>query len=344
MKNIYDWKHALPEETEAFHEKIREVVRSLPEERTGHWAPKKRYLPVLVAAVFILSSATVFAALKWNDQAAHQFGTDEQLQKNLTEEGYSRQDEQSVTDNGITITLEQTVQDENLIYLLFKVTSDNLELTENNGMGYEMKASNGSGFFTSASSGFVNEFEQPELSNSREYEVWITKNRTYDFKEAVLSLSFNTLEGYKGKAGPVEELVKGQWNFDIDLSANASVEIDMDKTVTLEGCDVKIHKIKISPLSYIIYFDNDDVKALQEAKDIHPEVLDITYPLILSGVKYKDATVMQGDAGLMSEGLDEGFDKESGDFIIIGRFSEAINVDQVQEIVFNDKETGVSIR
>lgn len=338
MKQVYDWKDAMPKETENFHDRVCEALHSLPEERRNYRVSKKRYLPIIALAVLLISSVTAFAAMKWNDRAADNFGNNKKLQEKLTEEGYSSQNIQSVTDNGITITLEQTIQDENIIYMLFKVTSDDKKLTENNVMSYEMKASNGQDFYTSTSAGFVDELTQPDINNSREYEIWMQKNTAYDFKGAILNCNFNALQQSDGKAGSIKDLVNGQWNFSVDLSVNDSATIDLNKTLSVDGCDIVIHKIKLSPLSYTIYFDGDDVKELQKANNINIDELDITYPLIISGLEYKDATVIREDAGLMSEGIND----KSGEYVITGRFSKVIDMTQIQTIILGDK-TSISM-
>lgn len=340
MKQVYNWDSALPKESEKFHSKLCEVLHSLPEERKTYRALNKRYIPIFALTVVLLSSITVFAAIQWYDRAADNFGASEKLQQSLTEDGYSSQNIQSVAANGITVTLEQTIQDENLIYILFKVTSNNIELTENNAMGYNIKATNGVDFYTSISSGFVDEYSQPDIGNSRDYEIWIQKNTDYYFKGAELSVDFNALQEYEGKAGPVKDLVKGQWGFSIDLSVNNSVTFDVNKTVSIDGCNIAIHKIKLSPLSYTIYCDGDDVKTLQKVDNIKFDELDITYPLIISAIQYKDGTELQEEDGLMSEG----FGEKSEEYIATGKFSKVFDMNHIEAIIFGDKKTRISIK
>ncbi len=335
----YDWENALPKETKEFHEKICEVLNALPEEGRIYRMSKKGYVVAALAAIMLFGSISVFAAIKWNERAADNFGADKELQKSLSNEGYSNQDIQTVSDHGITVTLEQTIQDENLIYILFRVASENLELTENNGMGYKIKFSNGMDSYTSISSGFVDEIAQPEIGSSREYEIWIQKNTEYDFEGATLTCDFNALQKYEGKAGAVKDLVTGQWKFNIDLSVNASVEYQINKTVAFDGCDVKIHKIKLSPISYTVYCDGDDIRALQKANNIDFNECDTTYPLIISGIRYKDGTLISEKGALMSEE----FSGEGEDFIATGRFTNAIDRNQVLEIIFDNMKDGISI-
>ncbi len=339
MKQMYDLENDFPKVTEEFHKKICEVLHDLPEEERYCRMNKKKFVLAIAMGVMMISTITVYAAVRWNQRALDNFSANNQQQEQLAEDGYSSQLVQSVSDNDITISVEQTIQDKNLIYILFKVTSDNLQITENNAMGYNIKATNGPDFYTSMSSGFVDEFLQPDISNSREYEIWIQKKTDYDFTGAKLSINFNALQEYEGKAGPTNDLVKGQWDFSIDLSANNSVTLVVNKTVSVDGCDIAVHKIELSPLSYTIYCDGDDVKALQKADNINFDELDITYPLIISAIQYKDATEIQESGGLMSES----FNKESKEYIATGKFSKVIDMNQIQAIMFGDKKVSLSI-
>ncbi len=339
MKQMYDWENDFPQITNEFHNKICEVLHELPEEERCCRMSKRKYVVAIAIGVMMISTITVYAAVRWNQRALDNFSANDQQQEKLSKDGYSSQIVQSVSDNDITISVEQTIQDENLIYILFKITSDNLQLTENNAMGFNIKATNGPDFYTSMSSGFVDEFLQPDISNSREYEIWIQKNTDYDFTEAELSVDFNALQEYEGKAGPTNDLVKGQWDFSINLSTNNSVTFDVNKTVSIDGCDIAINKIELSPLSYTIYCDGDDVMALQKADNINFDELDITYPLIISAIQYKDATEIQEDDGLMSES----FDGEGKEYIATGKFSKVIDMNQIQAIMFGDKKVSLSI-
>lgn len=340
MSDDIDWKNAMPKETEHFHQKICEVIQSLPEDRSYHRFTSKRLIPVFALTMFLLSSVTVFAAIKWNDRAVDHFTANEKIQHNLSEEGYSRQDLQSVMDNTITVTLKQTIQDENLIYLLFDITTDNIELSENNSLSYDMKVNGSSNFYTSISSGFVDRFTETKVSNSREYEIWIQKNMSYDFSNAVLNCNFNALQEITDKGGTVVDLARGQWDFNINLKVKDSITMDLNKIVSIDGCNVLVRRLKISPLSYTLICSGQDVKALQKANNIDLNKLDSTYPLIISGIKYEDGSIIHQMDGLMSEG----FDSKSGDYIAIGRFSNAIDVEQIQSILFGEKKDELFIK
>ncbi len=337
MMNMYDWENAFPKETEKFHTKLCNVLDVLPKEAKIIKRPKKRYVVAIVAAVMMLSSITAFATLKWNQRAIDNFGADEQMQEKLSDGGYSEQNVQSISENGVTVTLKQTIQDDNLIYILFNVTADNMEITEDNDMNLEISFSNGENPYSSISNGFVDEFEQPEVNNSRDYEIWIQKNANYNYNDVNLICNFSSLQKYEGKTGPTKDLVTGQWGFKIDLSANDSVEYNINKIVTIDGCDIKINRLKLSPISYTLFCDESDVKMLGEADSINFEECDNFYPLLISGINYTDGTGISEENGLMSEEFNE-------DYIAVGKFTNAIELDKIKSILLNDNKAEVAIK
>lgn len=340
MSKRYDWENALPEVPPLFHSKVCKALDSLPQEKEIYRLSRKKYIIFVAAAIMLFSSLTVFAALKWNQRAVERFGANEKLQQSLSESGYSDQKIQSVTDNGIMITLEQTIQDENLIYILFRITAEQRELTENSAMDYELSFSNGMDAYVSISSGFSDSFQQPETSRSREYEIWIQKNTDYDFNGASLSCNFSALQEYEEKTESAKDLATGEWNFSIDLSANDSVSYDINRTITLAGCNVKVHGFRLSPLSYSIYCDKEDVQALQKANGINFNELDITYPLIITGIQYTDGTVLPQEVILMSEG----FQEDNEEYTAVGRFGDALDMSRIQAIILGDSKETIPIK
>lgn len=341
MRNMYDWKNAFPKETKEFHNKLCNVLNVLPKEESIVSIPKKRYaIAVAIAAVIMLSSVTALAAIKWNQRVIDNFGANEKMQEKLSNGGYSEQNIQSISDNGVTVTLEQTIQDDNLIYILFNVTADKMEITEDNVMDLKMSFSNGENPYMSISNGFVDEFEQPKVNNSRDYEIWIQKRADYNYKDVNLICDFNSLQKCEGKAGPTKDLVTGCWDFKINLSANMSVEYNINKTVAIDGCKIKINRLKLSPLSYTLFCDENDVKTLGKADGINFEECDNFYPLLISGINYMDGIEILQGSGLMSEKFDEDY----GDYVAVGRFSKVIEMDKVKSILLGDSKVEVPIK
>ncbi len=340
MKNMYDWENGFPKVTEKFHNKLCNSLNVLQEERRIYNVSKKKYAVLIAGAIMMFSSITALAAIKWHQRAIDNFGANELMQEKLSNEGYSEQNVQSISDNGVTVTLEQTIQDDNLIYILFNVTADNMEITGDNAMNLKMSFSNGENPYISISNGFVDESEQPAVNNSKEYEIWIQKSADYNYNDVNLTCKFNSLQKYEGKAGPTKDLVTGQWAFKIDLSASASVEYNIDKTVTIDGCDIKINRLKLSPISYTLFCDENDVKILGEADGINIEECDNFYPLLISGINYMDGTGISEENGIMSEEFDEDY----GDYVAVGRFTKVIEMDKVKSILLGDSKAEVAIK
>lgn len=335
MGNMYDWEQDFPQVTKGFHGKICSTLEGLPEAKTVR-IQRKRYLVLVAAALMVVSSITVLAAVRWNQRAIDRFGADEQMQEKLSNQGYSAQDIQVVSDNGITIKLEQSIQDDNLIYLLFRVSADNMEITEDNGMGLTLNFSGKGDAYQSISNSFV---EKSVSGNDREYEIWVQKAPDYNYQGATLTCKFDSLKEYQGKAGASKDVVKGEWDFTIDLSANASTEYALDKTIAVEGCDVGISRVQLSPISYTLYCKGSDVELLGDKLGIHFEQLDSFYPLQITGVDYTDGTEIKEEIGIMSEK----FDKTAGEYIAVGRFTKTIDMEKVQAILLGERKIEVPV-
>ncbi len=122
--------------------------------------------------------------------------------------------------------------------------------------------------------------------------------------------------------------------------SDQSVQSAADSGITLAGCNVNVRSFRLSPLSYSIYFDGKDVQALQKANGINFNELDITYPLIITGIQYTDGTVLPQEVLLMSEG----FQEENGEYTAVGKFGDALDMNQIQAIILGDSTETISIK
>ncbi|PXV90187.1 uncharacterized protein DUF4179 [Lachnotalea glycerini] len=335
-----DWGNAFPKETKEFHNKLINILENLPEEKEDFRMKKKKYIVLVAAIVFLVGSISAYAAIKWNSRVVENFKADETMQTVLNQDKFSNQEEQSITDNNITITLKQTIQDSNFIYLLFNVTGQE-DITEDNCMNlkiqfFEENANFDTEQYSSMFWGFVDQFSQTEVTHSREFEVWIQKSD--DFNSKTLDIQFTGFGKSSPKAGPDIITTEGKWNFVINAESNDVVTRDINQTVTIDGCEIQVTKIVLSPLSYQLYIDAEGVKELEKADDLSLDQLDILTPLIINAIKYKDGTVITEDGNEMQAGFDDGL------YYSKGRFSEVIDIDQIESILLGEKQVEVKVK
>ncbi|OYP43757.1 hypothetical protein CG709_04315, partial [Lachnotalea glycerini] len=139
-------------------------------------------------------------------------------------------------------------------------------------------------------------------------------------------------------AGPGLIPTGGKWIFVFTAESNGVVTRDINQTVTIDGCEIQVTKIVLSPLSYQLYIDAEGVKELEKADDLSLDQLDILTPLIINAIKYKDGTVITEDGNEMQAGFDDGL------YYSKGRFSEVIDIDQIESILLGEKQVEVKVK
>lgn len=76
---------------------------------------------------------------------------------------------------------------------------------------------------------------------------------------------------------------------------------------------------------------------LGEADGINFEEFDSFYPLLVSGINYMDGTGISEENGFMSEEFHE-------EYIAVGKFTNAIELDKLKSILLNDNKAEVAIK
>ncbi|WP_242213989.1 DUF4179 domain-containing protein [Bacillus cereus group sp. BfR-BA-01383] len=71
--------------------------------------------------------------------------------------------------------------------------------------------------------------------------------------------------------------VKGNWNFALSLKAMDSKEVKVNETSEKEGIKVNIDKMEVTPMSFIVFFNQEESKALRsiwDSADVELEIKD----------------------------------------------------------------------
>ena len=329
-----EWKKAFPSEPEDFHNKLIKTLNSLPVEREVTIMRRKKYMIMLAAVVALFGTLSVYAAIKWNDQAVKHFKADTKEQAQLDEDNYSNQNQQSVTSNDITVTLKQTIQDENLIYLLFNVTNSET-ITEDNVMNFDLNYSNGDeNQISSMEWGFIDQMSQPETSTNRDFEIWIHKSDTFTSKS--ISIQFTGYGSGTPKAGADKIEKEGNWDFTIDTTSNKLLTYDINQTIMVDNCEITLSKLEISPLSYSIYYEEAGVKALEQATGMNIDQADTLTSLFISGIEYQDGSIITEDVHENSAGYENGYYSSQA------KFSEVVDTNQIKKILIGSNQIEVT--
>lgn len=336
MKHI-NWDQEFPEVPDRVHRSVLDTLSVLDgqEVKKMKKAPRKRWI-VLAAALVALVGTTAAAAglFQWNERAEEVFQSDEETQKELTQNRMAQEVSQSVSDQGITITAIQTVQDKNRFYALFEVEAKDpsMEITADYSMDYTMDLGGKEDIFSGMGWHFISEKDQ-EVSNRRYFEIYGIKNEQSE-DNLKMELHFTALRGEPAqKAGEGEVLVSGNWDFALDVHASDAVAHSLGKAYQLGGYTVQVQSVELTPLSMTIVYNGEDVRTMEAGKEVHLDQLDDLTELYPTDVCYEDGTVV--NEGLMIP-LTEGFSEDGAEYHMTLSFDKVVDASRVTALLMGE--------
>lgn len=335
MKHV-NWNQEYPEVPEAVHRFVLDALSSLDEqEEKMKKTPKKRMILLAAALVALVGmTAAATGVFEWNERAGEVFEADEETRNELSINQMAEDISQTVTDQGLTITAVQTIQDKNRFYALFEVTAENpdMQITSDCSLDYTLDFEGGEDPFCARGWGFVSEFDQA-VSNTRYFEIRGTKMEESN-ADLVMNLHFTGLRGEpEVKAGEGELLISGSWDFSLNLRTSDMISHEVEKTYELDGYDIYIGTVALSPLSMTIVYDGTDVRTMEAGKEIRLDQLDELTELYPTGVRYEDGTVV--DEGLMLP-LTAGFRDGEKTYELLLPFDKVVNPERITALLIGD--------
>ncbi|MDF2511311.1 MAG: hypothetical protein K0S04_1177 [Herbinix sp.] len=266
------------ESQEVHHPTGRIVERSLDTQilkKTERRVMKIRFTIVLAAVITALGVSTAAAAyiLQWNGKLAEKFGATEQQQKKLVENGALDSPDQTVTENGVTITAIQTLGDKNGLYVLFDVKApEGIELTKDgSGISTDVKIEGVKHVSWNAQFVLDNEktVSPSGAANERYYELWLDNTEEEDWNGKTITVEFSDLRDLnKGVNDNIS--VTGKWNLSWKLSyMNQMQTYDINKTYMINGHEVIVKFVEISPLSMTLKLSGSGLEQLVANSDLN---------------------------------------------------------------------------
>lgn len=309
--------------------RIREKYGTTPaaRPRSKHWRTA-----LACAAVCALIGTSAFAAISMGlaDGLRDFLHPATPEQEELLAQGAYVVNRKDSNKNG-TLAVKQVVGDSNLVYLLLEFTAPEGTVLDQDGYRFsgELKAGQ-----QTTGSGFV-KMEDDDASDNQITLVMSEPTRQpVAGKRAVLELY--DLEGADmGEA--YETVVPGSWSVSFPLDfADCSVTYTIDQTVPVQGYDVTLQSISVSPLSIAIHATSPYTRQISSALDARyapysddsPRWFPIT-------IQYADGTsetapnTATGRMGSMSE-----MNHLSGDIFDVITFSDLINTKEIRSIEF----------
>jgi hypothetical protein len=274
--NKYDWNNAFPEVPRRFHETVQCTLDTLILNKTGRQkGTNKKFLIVLAAVIAALGLTATAAAyfLRWNDQLARRFDVNEQQQIQLAEDGAVAAADQTVTENGVTITAIQTLGDKNGVYVLFNVKApEGVELTKD-GSGISAHVEIEGFDHVGWSAHFMLDKDKSVspsgAANERYYELWLNNTHGENWNGKTITVEFADLRDLS--KGPDDNIiVTGKWNLSWKLSyMDQMLTFDINKTYTVNGRELVVKSVEISPLSMTLKLGGNGLEQLVADSDLN---------------------------------------------------------------------------
>lgn len=322
-----EWREQYPAQPAHFHAKVLTTLQQLPEKPASYTGRKR--IVTLITGIFVLLSvsAAIASGLSWPWQMTNQFQSEPLLQEQLTEQGMAVVDAQSVTDQNVTISFTGKVEDDNFIYLLFHVVAPDYVLDENYTLqpNIDWSEQDHPRTIPAMTWGFV-ENDGPQSKGI--FEMWMTKDHNEDYTDTVMQLTFTALQQHTANAGIPIDLVQGTWQFQIPLTGQTTQTFNLNQQIQLDGVDITVKRIALTPVSCTIAYDGADIRQLEQKKGLSLEQCDILPQLELTEANYQDGTVIK----LGTHGGTEGFQQQNTEYEKTVLFDHVLDLQQLQSL------------
>ena len=340
MKNK-KWSSEFPEVPEFVHQTVLDTLDGLDCGKVKKVKQmKKRTIIILAAAMIAILGTTVSASeiFKWNEKANEVFEADEEQQRELVMEQVAQEEYQTTTDAGLTIRAVQTIQDVNCFYALFEITAedDSIQISPENDMGVQIDYHGKESPFGMLGRGFVEEGRQ-EISNSRYYEIYGTKADA-GTEDLDMTIHFTSLDAPGEKALASDAMIKGDWEFSLNLHAVEATRYEVNKEYQIAGCTVMVKEVELTPISVKLVCDEAGARELEKTEGVNIDQADSLRSLFINGVKYQDGTVVEEEG---YQELSVGY--ENGNYEKTARFSHVIDVENVSALLVGDNREEISL-
>ena len=274
MGNLFEYRRNLDALQFTSEQKARMITRLIREahavRRPARKITVRKKFPIVLAAVIAILGVSAAAAayvIQWNSKVAERFGANEQQQSELVSAGAVAPVDQTVTVNGLTVSAVQTLGDKNGIYLLFDIKAPvGIALTDENGFMPRVTIE-GASHVSYSGSGFLPRTDGT-AANERYLELWLTNSEQKDWNGQTITIEFRELSAPNGTVKP-DVILEGPWKLSWKLSyLDRTQTLVRNKTYKVNGYNVVVDSIELSPLSLKVILSGDGLKQLIDDSDL----------------------------------------------------------------------------
>lgn len=336
------WRKEMPELPKNVHEAVLGALDMIETEKKEEGMipmrkhRSKRKTLLIAALVAAMLGTTAFAAeLIWNSKVTEQFNNPSQeVQQQTMESGVAAIQNASVTDKGVTVTAVQTLQDENRVYLMLKVEAEEAVIdAQATFRGWELHDGEDFDIFDNMGAHWVDE-SVGELSKDGYYVIDALKWKKKNWNGDHLQVSLSDFVYYEGEK--TEHHIDGNWELDLILTDASALSktIPVKQQITCKGTSVMVNYVKVSPLSVMVSYAEEDVLNMEVAKDdFIIDYLD-SIDLVEKDVK---------EPGDNWRGAASSWGTEEGEYMMMQAVNRILDVEQLDSIILGDGQLVIEV-
>ena len=95
-----------------------------------------------------------------------------------------------------------------------------------------------------------------------------------DEQELNMNITFTTLHGPGEKATEGDVLAEGRWPFSLTIHSAQSVCRELNRTVTVNDCEIVVQSVELSPISMVLTCEEAGIRELEQKEGIDLNQLD----------------------------------------------------------------------
>ncbi len=304
---------------EHFHNQLCETLDGLEDRKVIHFHIKK-YILIIAAAILAFATLTVTAVelFQWHEQASRHFGTNKELENKLTMEGAAVSEDVSVQNDGLTFDAIQALKTDQSYYFLLRMTVPDSIDWNSDILFRDTQIISGQEFGDCLVNFVVDSFENHTVLLEIEIMTW---GEEY-MDESIMIRLKDLIQTIKTEE--VSTLIKGEWDIPLILPTDAeSKSYYVKKNLTLNGHELYIQKVEISPFTVRLYTEKET--------SLHAVIYQ---QLEFIGIKYEDETVMNEGAVRLDMA---GKTNDNDEFYLELALENAIDVNQATALIFTDR-------
>lgn len=313
IKNRIEMYQEVPEQ---FHNRLCDTLENLENKKVVRFSPK-RFAVACAVALLATSTITVGAMelFQWYQAARENFGTDEELENKLTNQGIAIPVEDSDKANNITMTALQAVKTGKNYYLLAGFEwPQNIEW--NGDILFEKTEVVANQEFRGCTVNFAGE---PDENGMVYLDIDLLGEPNVEYTGEVTVAITNLIQ--TSKTAYVDTLVEAHWELTFTLPTGEDIRTYLNmQDLSVNGHSLELERVELTAFDVKLYTEENMARHASYYSNME-----------LAAVQYEDGSRVQNYGGFLQH---TAATDEAGKFNFRITLQNAVDVDKVSALVF----------